>query len=161
MRCLMDTCLARRLLYNLSHAHCRVATQANNCEPIPNCFQAAAFTMFRLFSQTATEEVPRALPSSWYREPAMYELERRAIFSKRWLLITHRSRFTKPGDYVRYDEAGFSFFLCLDRQGNLNGFHNICRHRAFPIVTEEKGNVSILACKYHGMSSIDLSHPVN
>ncbi|KAH7007301.1 Rieske [2Fe-2S] iron-sulfur domain-containing protein [Ilyonectria destructans] len=108
--------------------------------------------MFRLFSQTATEEVPRALPSSWYREPAMYELERRAIFSKRWLLITHRSRFTKPGDYVRYDEAGFSFFLCLDRQGNLNGFHNICRHRAFPIVTEEKGNVSILACKYHGWS---------
>ncbi|KAF7554871.1 hypothetical protein G7Z17_g2596 [Cylindrodendrum hubeiense] len=108
--------------------------------------------MFRLFSQTATEEVPRALPSSWYREPAMYELERRAIFSKRWLLVTHRSRFIKSGDYVRYDEAGFSFFLCLDRQGNLNGFHNICRHRAFPVVTEEKGNVSILACKYHGWS---------
>jgi phenylpropionate dioxygenase-like ring-hydroxylating dioxygenase large terminal subunit len=81
----------------------------------------------------------------------MYELERRAIFSKRWLLVTHKSRFTKTGDYIRYDEAGFAFFLCQDRQGNLNGFHNICRHRAYPVVTEDNGNVNILACKYHGM----------
>ncbi|KAK7403928.1 hypothetical protein QQX98_010298 [Neonectria punicea] len=67
--------------------------------------------MFRLLSQNAQEDVPRALPSSWYREPAMYGLERRAIFSKRWLLITHRSRFIKAGDYVRYEEAGWSYGL--------------------------------------------------
>ncbi|KAJ3547160.1 hypothetical protein NM208_g1659 [Fusarium decemcellulare] len=109
--------------------------------------------MFRFYSQTkAQKEVPRALPSSWYREPAMYELERRAIFSKRWLLVTHRSRFVKPGDYLRYEEAGFSFFLCLDRQNNLNGFHNICRHRAYPVITQESGNAIILSCKYHGWS---------
>lgn len=98
------------------------------------------------------EPTRRALPSSWYRSPNMYELERRAIFSKKWLLITHKLRFPQTGDFVRFEEAGFSFFLCLDRDGKLNGFHNICRHRAFPVVTEEKGNAKILACKYHGWS---------
>lgn len=97
-------------------------------------------------------EPPKALPASWYCSPELYELERRAIFSKKWILITHKLRFTKPGDYLRFHEAGFSFFLCLDREGNLNGFHNICRHRAFPLVSEDEGNVKILSCKYHGWS---------
>lgn len=81
--------------------------------------------MFGFLSSRAgptTANVPRALPASWYREPAMYELERRAIFSKRWILITHRSRLVKAGDFVKFNEAGFSFFLCLDRQGNLTAF---------------------------------------
>ncbi|OQE26670.1 hypothetical protein PENSTE_c005G05749 [Penicillium steckii] len=92
------------------------------------------------------------LPASWYHSSPIYELERRAIFSKKWLLITHRSRFTKQGDFIRYEEAGFPFFLCVDRQGNLRGFHNVCRHRGFPIVTSDSGSANILACKYHGWS---------
>lgn len=95
----------------------------------------------------------RALPASWYHSSPLYELKRRAIFSKRWLLVTHRSRLTKPGDFIRYEEAGFPIFLCLDRQGNLRGFHNVCRHRAFPVVISDSGSANILACKYHGRSS--------
>ncbi|KAK7223097.1 hypothetical protein V2G26_011100 [Clonostachys chloroleuca] len=100
----------------------------------------------------AAKNVPRALPSSWYRSAPLYELERRAIFSQRWILTTHRSRFSQPGDFVRYEVAGFPFFLCLDRQGVLNGFHNICRHRAFPVVAKSEGTASVLSCKYHGWS---------
>lgn len=94
----------------------------------------------------------RALPASWYTSPEMYELERRAIFSRRWLLITHKLRLTKAGDYLRYDVAGFQFILARDRQDNINGFHNICRHRAYPVVTEQKGTARIFSCKYHGWS---------
>ncbi|KAH0841543.1 naphthalene 1,2-dioxygenase subunit alpha [Fonsecaea pedrosoi] len=94
----------------------------------------------------------RALPASWYTSQEMYELERRAIFSRKWLLITHKLRLANPGDWLRYDVAGFQFILCQDRDGNINGFHNVCRHRAFPIVTEEKGHNNIFACKYHGWS---------
>lgn len=92
------------------------------------------------------------MPSSWYCSPEMYQLERRSIFSKRWLLITHKLRFTKPGDFLRFEQAGYPFVLCLDKDGNLNGFHNICRHRAFPVVTEDEGNARIFSCKYHGWS---------
>ena len=94
----------------------------------------------------------RALPSSWYRSGPMYELERRALFSKRWLLISHKLRFTYAGDWVRFEEAGFQILLCRDRQGNINGFHNVCKHRAFPLVTKDQGRAKILSCTYHGWS---------
>ncbi|KAL2067830.1 hypothetical protein VTL71DRAFT_15928 [Oculimacula yallundae] len=94
----------------------------------------------------------RALPASWYTSQEMYELERRAIFSKKWMPITHKIRLKQPGDYLRYDIAGFQFVLCKDREGNINGFHNVCRHRGFPVVTQEKGQAKIFACLYHGWS---------
>ena len=94
----------------------------------------------------------RALPASWYTSQEMYELERRAIFSKRWLLTTHKSRLPQSGDWLRFEIAGFEFILCRDRQSNINAFHNVCRHRAFPVVTEQQGRSNIFSCKYHGWS---------
>ncbi|KAL5001027.1 Rieske [2Fe-2S] iron-sulfur domain-containing protein [Aspergillus recurvatus] len=111
--------------------------------------------MWRLlgnFSSTEKKEPPRSLPASWYRSEAMYQLERRAVFSKRWMLLTHSSRFTKSGDYISFTIADFSFFLVRDRDGNINGFHNICRHRAYPVVQAREGPASILTCRYHGWS---------
>ncbi|KAM6510255.1 hypothetical protein FALCPG4_017878 [Fusarium falciforme] len=94
----------------------------------------------------------RALPASWYSSQEIYELERRAIFSKKWILVTHKLRFPESGSWIRYEEAGFQFFLVKNKEGRINGFHNICRHRAFPIVTKEQGQSSVLSCKYHGWS---------
>ncbi|KAE8348973.1 Rieske [2Fe-2S] iron-sulfur domain-containing protein [Aspergillus coremiiformis] len=100
-----------------------------------------------------TDKAPiRALPANWYTSPEMWELERRAIFSRKWMLITHTLRLPSTGDYLVYDIAGYPFILVRDKVGNINAFHNICRHRAFPVVTEEKGTARIFACKYHGWS---------
>lgn len=65
----------------------------------------------------AGNDIQKALPASWYRSPEMYELERRAIFSKKWILVTHKLRFNKPGDFLRFEEAGFSFVITKDREG--------------------------------------------
>ncbi|KAJ5374394.1 Aromatic-ring-hydroxylating dioxygenase alpha subunit [Penicillium concentricum] len=92
------------------------------------------------------------LPVSWYSSQDIHELERRAIFSRKWLLTTHKLRFNKTGDWLRYEIAGYAFILVRDREGNLNAFHNICRHRAFPVVTEEGGTSGIFSCQYHGWS---------
>lgn len=94
----------------------------------------------------------RALPASWYNSEEMYQLERRAIFSKRWQLITHKSRLVNPGDFLKFSVTGYEFVLCKDRKGVINGFHNICRHRAYPVVEKESGNAKIFACRYHGWS---------
>ncbi|KAI1369768.1 hypothetical protein F5Y08DRAFT_324947 [Xylaria arbuscula] len=94
----------------------------------------------------------RALPGSWYLSQEMYELERRAIFSKKWLLTTHKTRLPNPGDWLRYQVAGFDFVISKDRHGEINAFHNVCRHRAFPVVTSDGGNNSVLSCKYHNWS---------
>ena len=94
----------------------------------------------------------RALPASWYTSQEMYELERRSIFCKKWLLTTHKLRLPNTGDWLRYQIAGYPFILVKDREGNINAFHNVCRHRAFPVVTEEGGTSRIFSCQYHGWS---------
>ena len=91
------------------------------------------------------------LPASWYREPAFYQLERRAIFSKSWILISHSLQFAENGKYVKYEMAGYPFFVIKDRTGSINAFLNVCRHRAFPIVHKDSGKALVLSCKYHGM----------
>lgn len=94
----------------------------------------------------------RALPSAWYRSEQVYELERRAIFSRKWLLVTHKLRFTGNGEWIRFKEAGYAFFLVQNHDGVIKGFHNICRHRAFPVVTKDQGKSHVLSCQYHGWS---------
>lgn len=95
----------------------------------------------------------RALPSSWYTNLEMYGLEKRAIFSKKWMLITHSNRLAQGGDWLKFDTAGFEFIVCRDRRGVINAFHNVCRHRAFPVVQGgDQGNALIFSCKYHGWS---------
>lgn len=113
--------------------------------------------MWRLlgFSQSSEQTKPeptRGLPASWYRSPAMYQLERRAIFSQKWILVTHSLRLKESGQFVSFTQANYSFFLIRDRSGTINGFHNICRHRAYPVVQKKCGTASILSCKYHGWS---------
>jgi phenylpropionate dioxygenase-like ring-hydroxylating dioxygenase large terminal subunit len=101
--------------------------------------------------QTETSHVS-TFPTSWYSSQGIYELERRAIFSRKWLLTTHKLRFPKTGDWLRYNIAGYAFILVKDREGEINAFHNVCRHRAFPVVTEEGGTSRIFSCQYHGWS---------
>jgi len=93
----------------------------------------------------------RALPSNWYSSPEMYQLERRAIFSRRWQLITHKTRLSQPGDWLKFQITGYEFVLS-NKKGEIHGFHNVCRHRAFPVVQGQRGNAKIFACKYHGWS---------
>ncbi|KAG5305463.1 Rieske domain-containing protein [Histoplasma capsulatum G186AR] len=93
------------------------------------------------------------LPASWYHSTQLYEAERRAIFSQKWLQITHANRFTDPGDFASYEMAGYPFFIIKGRSGELRAFHNVCRHRAFPVVKGKSGKgKKILSCGYHGWS---------
>jgi phenylpropionate dioxygenase-like ring-hydroxylating dioxygenase large terminal subunit len=94
----------------------------------------------------------RAIPASWYLAPEIFQLERRAIFSRRWLFMTHESRIPDPGDFLRYELADFDFLIIRDRQKEIRSFHNVCRHRAYSVVEKDVGNAKILSCRYHGWS---------
>lgn len=64
--------------------------------------------------------------------------------------MTHQSRFTKPGDYLTFALADFSYFLILGKDNKIRAFHNICRHRAYTVVRKSIGTSLKLTCKYHG-----------
>lgn len=93
------------------------------------------------------------LPASWWTSEKIFDVEKRAIFYKSWMFCTHESRFTKAGDYYSFTVAGINFFIIKSKvDGKLKAFHNVCRHRAYPIVKKEQGSSTILGCKYHGWS---------
>ena len=56
-----------------------------------------------------------------------------------------------PGDYFTDDLAGGPIIALRDQMNEVRVFHNVCRHRAGPLATDESGQCgSELRCKYHG-----------
>ncbi|KAJ5622975.1 Aromatic-ring-hydroxylating dioxygenasealpha subunit [Penicillium lividum] len=92
------------------------------------------------------------LPEGWYHSPEVFELERRALFSKSWVYLAHITQFTKPGAYQSFDIAGFPVFLIRGKDDKIRAFHNVCRHRAYTITRKEAGASTVLGCRYHGWS---------
>ncbi|CAK9441112.1 uncharacterized protein LODBEIA_P49810 [Lodderomyces beijingensis] len=93
------------------------------------------------------------LPASWWHSEKIFALEKRAIFHKSWLFCIHASRFANAGDYYTFNVTGINFFLIKSKtDGQIKAFHNVCRHRAYPVVRKEKGTSTVLGCKYHGWS---------
>ena len=43
-------------------------------------------------------------------------------------------------------------FLILGKDNTVRTFHNVCRHRAFPVTKKASGSATILGCGYHGWS---------
>ncbi|PGH11766.1 hypothetical protein AJ79_04667 [Helicocarpus griseus UAMH5409] len=92
-------------------------------------------------------------PDNWWTGDDVFRLERRAIFSKTWLYIAHTSRFRNPGDYHAYEICGFPLFLIQGKDNIIRAFHNVCRHRAYPVISRKKsGSTTVMGCRYHGWS---------
>jgi choline monooxygenase len=65
-------------------------------------------------------------------------------------LIGQVRELAKPGDYLAEAIAGWPLLVIRDREGALKGFHNVCRHRAGPLVEDGNGHTGALRCRYHG-----------
>ena len=105
-----------------------------------------------LSKKTVSKVQKTSMHSSMYHSPQVYDLERRAVFSKQWMLISHKARYRETGDFVQYEMAGFNFVVVMNKEQRIVAFHNICRHRAFPLVKAASGKARIFSCKYHGWS---------
>jgi choline monooxygenase len=89
------------------------------------------------------------LPAAWYLDESTYEVERRGVFARSWLVFAFAHQLIAPGDYVAADIAGFPIFVRRHEDG-LQGFVNVCPHRAGPIVWPGSGQATNLVCRYHG-----------
>jgi choline monooxygenase len=94
--------------------------------------------------------VPETLPARWYHDPEVFQQERKAIFRRHWWAIAREAQVEKAGAYVSGEIAGWPVFVVRGRDGALAGFHNVCRHRAGPLVGEGAGTCKVLCCRYHG-----------
>ena len=84
-----------------------------------------------------------------YRSAAFFEVERRRVFARGWVAAAHLTDLPGPGAVRTVTVAGQSIILTRDRTGTLRGFHNVCRHRASRLVTEEACQLKRFRCPYH------------
>jgi choline monooxygenase len=95
-------------------------------------------------------EVEVTLPADVYVDPGVWARERRAVFGNEWLFAGHGARLVEPGDYLACEIAGWPLVVVVDDAGELRAHHNVCRHRAGPLVEDGCGRVPSLVCRYHG-----------
>jgi choline monooxygenase len=90
-------------------------------------------------------------PVELYRDPAVFELERGRIFSRTWQFFGLEADLNRVGDYLAETLAGYPLVVVRDEPGSLKGYHNLCRHRAGPLVRDAKGRCDHqeFVCLFH------------
>ena len=90
------------------------------------------------------------IPSSWYLDPRVFELERRMVFGRSWQMVARENQLREPGQYIACEVAKEPILVVRGSDSVLRGFFNVCRHHAAAIATEPEGRASSLRCPYHG-----------
>lgn len=91
------------------------------------------------------------LPARLYGCPDAWARERAELFGGAWLFIGHEGEAAAAGDWITADVAGHRLVAVRGRDGVLRAFHNVCRHRAGPLVQGAAGRCEgELVCAYHG-----------
>jgi phenylpropionate dioxygenase-like ring-hydroxylating dioxygenase large terminal subunit len=80
-----------------------------------------------------------------------FEFERERIFKRCWLNVGRIDEIPKAGDYVakEIETLKTSVVLVRGKDGEIRGFHNVCRHRGNKLASEN-GQVRSFVCGFHG-----------
>ena len=69
------------------------------------------------------------LPSFWYLNNDVFQIEREHIFMREWLCVGRKEQIPNPGSHRVLDLYGESVLLLRNSDGQLRAFYNVCRHR--------------------------------
>lgn len=94
-------------------------------------------------------EAAWTLPSRFYNDPAMLDVEKRRVFDRTWQLVGTSEKVAKPGDYFTCDVVGEPVVVVRGQDEVLRAFINVCRHRG-GAVAEGAGCAQKFRCSYHG-----------
>jgi choline monooxygenase len=91
---------------------------------------------------------PAMSPVARYVDAHRLEVEHDRIFRRLPRVVGHTSSLVEAGDFLTSD-AGAPLLIVRDKQGQLRGFYNVCRHRGTRLVSERCGSKKSFACPYH------------
>jgi phenylpropionate dioxygenase-like ring-hydroxylating dioxygenase large terminal subunit len=84
---------------------------------------------------------------------ANHEREVATLFRKLPLAIGHASQVPNPGDFFTHDLSGVPLLVVRERDGELAGFLNVCRHRGTRLEMAPCGEAKkAFTCPYHAWS---------
>jgi len=89
------------------------------------------------------------LPPSAYTGQAFFERECASLFVKEWVFVGFAHELKTTGDAIPVTVANTPILLVRNKAGEINAFHNVCRHRCVKLV-DEPGNLGrVIRCPYH------------
>ena len=90
------------------------------------------------------------LPGRYYTDPAVFEREKRNIFSRQWQYVCRAEDVPAPGRFVRARVADENVIVVRGRDQELRAFLNVCRHRGSTLCLADSGDVGrSIRCPYH------------
>jgi choline monooxygenase len=88
------------------------------------------------------------LPAPVYTEE-FYRLENELLFPKTWCAVAVNGDLPDPGDVYPVMLGEWPIVLVRTREGCVNGFLNICRHRRMRVALEPAKGQKNLQCSWH------------
>ncbi len=79
----------------------------------------------------------RSLPGSSYLSKEVFEQEKEFIFFRDWFCVGREEEIPNAGDFLVRDVLGESVLIVRARDGALNAFYNVCRHRGCRLVLDD------------------------
>lgn len=118
----------------------------------PRPLPAEAFTdeetyrLTRLPVDHASTLVPDA-----YTSPDFFAIERERVFGTSWVAVGVTEEVAEPGQVILAEVAGRSLIITRNDDGELRGFHNVCRHRGTKLLegVAAVGRSKRIRCPYH------------
>src|ERR1700692_2364633 len=107
-------------------------------------------TLLGLYNPDNPLDHASTIPSPWYFDESIAELENAAVFYKSWQGVGRADHVQTPGQFFTGDIAGDPIVVVRGEDAQLRAFYNVCRHHAAAVVTEPQGCAKQFRCTYHG-----------
>lgn len=100
----------------------------------------------RLADRDPAEAV--GLPAAAYQSQEWLDLEHERLFRRTWVFVAAEAQLAQAGSMLPVEVGGAPILLVRDADGQVQGFHNVCRHRGAALVDEPCVH-STITCPYH------------
>lgn len=90
-----------------------------------------------------------SLPAWTYSDPEFFDAEVARVIRPSWQIVCHESDVPATGDFHTLDYVGESVVVVRTRDGGINGFTNVCRHRGARLLDGPSGCARKIVCPYH------------
>jgi Rieske 2Fe-2S family protein len=100
---------------------------------------------------TGLTALTEGLPAEAYFDPQRYERELQRIWYRNWIYIGRSSEIEAKRAFRTFQIGDQKILLVRDDAGQLQAFHNTCRHRGAELCRESAGSLRTgsIVCPYH------------
>jgi phenylpropionate dioxygenase-like ring-hydroxylating dioxygenase large terminal subunit len=130
-----------------------MSEQITNHEPTKDVLTPGQQALLEAMPALADIQLPRVrdtIPASVYLDPARFAAEMNGIFRRVPVLAGPSAMLGKPREYLGVDITGIPVLLTRTKDGAVNAFANVCRHRGMKLCqSRDPVAAPRIVCPYH------------